>query len=127
PVNAMVCGLFGASSVMVSVAVLEPVAAGANVTFTVAVWPAGIVNGAGFGVVVKPKSEALAPLIAMVVTCMSAVPVLVMVSGMGLLVEPVFWLPNAAVVGEMLKAGAVAVPVMPTVCGLPVALSVKFS
>jgi hypothetical protein len=38
---------------------------------------------------------------------------------------PTTWLAKVRLVGEMLTAGAVPVPVRLTVCGLPVALSVR--
>src|SRR5208337_4892476 len=59
----------------------------------------------------------------------AALPVLLRVTGCDPLVVPRFWLPNVRLPGETPATGAVAtpVPVKFTVCGLPLALSVKFS
>jgi hypothetical protein len=52
-----------------------------------------------------------------------ALPVLVSVTARNALVVPRIWLPKDNEVGVRLTAGAVPVPVSPTECGLPVALS----
>src|SRR5579863_5638864 len=65
------------------------------------------------------------PLAAMLAIESAAVPVLVSVTTCAALDVPTFWLPKLRLVGLKLIPGvAVPVPVSPTVCGLPVALSV---
>ena len=55
----------------------------------------------------------------------AALPVLLRVTVCAVLVVPTDWLPKARLVGERLTTVVVPVPERLTVCGLPVALSVR--
>ena len=84
PVRLAVCGLFGALSTTLSVAVLLPVAAGANVRLIWQVCPAGSEFGAVGQVPPTVKSFGSAP----------AMPMVEMISGMAwLFVSSVTWIP----------------------------------
>jgi len=63
PVSVIVCGLFGASSVTLSVAVLVPDALGVKVTESGQLDVAGTAEGATGQALVTPKSLLLAPAI----------------------------------------------------------------
>ncbi len=54
-------------------------------------------------------------------------PTFVMVTPCEGLVVPTSWLPKVSEVGETLTVGATPVPLRPTVCGLPAALSLMLS
>jgi hypothetical protein len=83
PVSATVCGLPVTLSVIDRVAVLDPIAAGVNVTAMVVVLPAVTVIGSVPAV--KLKSEAFVPLITMLEIVRSAVPVFVTTRFVGVL------------------------------------------
>ncbi len=80
PESAAECGLPAALSLMVSVAVRAPAAAGLKVTFSVALLPAATVIGKALGL--KLKSLALLPEIEMFETTRLAPPVFVTVTDM---------------------------------------------
>jgi len=65
----------------------------------------------------------LVPESAILLIVRSAVPVLVITTGVWLLEVPANWFGNDRLLGAALKAGAIAVPESAIECGLPVALS----
>ena len=71
----------------------------------------------------------MVPVRARLVMLKAAVPVLLKVTVCAVLVTSTDWLPKARLVGERLTRADVAVPVpeRPTVCGLPLALSVMLT
>jgi len=120
PVRLTVCGLPEALSVTLKVPVRVPEAAGVNVTLMLQFPPAANELPQ---LLVWPKS----PLAAIPVMVSAALPVLESVTVCAALVEFNVWLANVNDAGERLAPGvpgANPVPVRPTICGLPAALSV---
>src|SRR5947209_3062997 len=124
------CGLPGASSVMVTVAVRAPVAAGVKLMLIVQLAP-GATEPAPVGQVLpaaKAKSAACAPMMVMLVRFSGAPPLLVRVTVCAGLVVPTRWLPKGLLVAESVAVGGVTpVPVSDTDCGLSAASSVMFT
>src|SRR5437899_2397171 len=119
------CGLRGASSVMVTVAVRALAAVGVNVRLTRQLAPATTV--APFVQVVPAamaKSPGFKPARAMLVMLRVAVPLLVRVTVCTGLVVLRRWSPKARLVGAKVTAGAMPIPASDTDCGLPGASSV---
>jgi hypothetical protein len=114
-----------ALSVIVTEALLAPVAVGSNVTLILQFEPAASVAGlCGHGLVCV-KSALFAPVMAILVIASGALPVLVRVTICGELVVPTGWaLKVRLVVFPKLTTGAMPVPVREITCGLPLALSV---
>src|SRR3989449_5575324 len=101
------CGLPGASSAMVTVAVLAPVAAGVNLMLIVQLAP-GATEPAPVGQVLpaaKAKSAACAPVMVMLVRFSGAPPLLVSVTFCAALVVPTRCLPKALLVAESVAVG----------------------
>lgn len=96
-----------------------PVAVGVNVTLTEQLACAARL---GVHVVVRAKSAASIPAIAILVMLSVVAPTLVSVTVCGALVVPTVWLPKFKLAGENFIT--VPVPARETVCGLPGALSV---
>ncbi len=121
PDNATDCGLPAAPSVTEIAAARAPVALGVNTAVMVQFEPAATKTPQLF---VCEKSPAFAPVIAMLETGKSPLPVLNRVTPPGALLAPKPVLANVIV--EMLKVtiGAVPVPLSVAVCGLPDALSI---
>jgi hypothetical protein len=122
PVNVTVWGDPFALSVMFSVAVNEPAAVGAKMTWAEQDWP--LVSSLPPQVLVWVNRLAFVPVLLITTMCSMPLPELLMVSG-SVLVEP------AAVEGKLSEVAdrwatgpAVAVPVNVTVCGELAALSV---
>ena len=121
PVRLIVCGLPIAVSVTWTEALRPPVARGANVTVIVHLAPAFNEDGQLF---VCAKSVGFAPVILMLLIVTAAVPVLVRVATFDGLVAPTFTFPKFRDAGESVTVAAgIPVPVSPTLCGLPIALS----
>src|SRR2546427_414264 len=122
------CGLPGASSVMVTVAVRAPVAAGVNVTVKAQLADAATGPPArGHGATPEPataKSPGFEPARAMLVMLRLAVPLLVRVTVCAVLVALSRWLTTARVVGTRAAAGITPAPASDTYCGLLAASSV---
>ncbi len=117
PDKATLSGLSAALSVIVSLPVRFPPAAGVNVMLMVQLAPAATLLPQ---VLVWPKS----PLAAMLLMLSTPFPVLLRVTLCAALVAPVSCAANGSVAVERLTTGPVAVPASATVCGLPLALSV---
>lgn len=126
PVKLTVWGLPLALSVMLRVAVRDPLAAGAKVTLIVQLPPATTELPHVF---VWAKSPTFVPLKVRVVTLKAALPELVRVTACAALLEPTAWLEKVRLVGERLATGAVLVPVPVrlTDWGLSSALSTRVS
>jgi len=124
PVRLTLCRPPAALSVKLTAAVRVPLARGLKVTLTVQLAPAATLVPQ---LLVWAKSPEFVPATAIPVMLKAALPVLWIVTGCGGLVTPTGSFPSARLVGEALKAGLVLVPVPEriTLCGLPVALSVK--
>src|SRR5205807_2157813 len=90
PLKATVCGLPLALSVMVTLALLEPVAVGENVTLIVQEAPAASVLELLGHVLVWAKSPALVPVRPMLLMVRAAVPLLVSVTVWAVLVVLTF-------------------------------------
>src|SRR5215472_658935 len=123
PLSEALSGLSGALSVIVRVPVRVPVAAGVNVTLIAQDAPAATDVPQLF---VCAKSLAFVPITAILVMLSGALPVLLNITACAPLVVPTVWLAKVRLVGDRLTAGAEMdppVPVRPTVCGLPLALS----
>jgi hypothetical protein len=120
PLKLADCGLPAALSVTLSVPVRVPVVVGVNVT-----WMAQLRLAARLlpQLLVCAKS----PLAAMFVIVSGPVPVFVSVTVCAGLVVPTPCGPNVKLVGERLAPGVVPVPLNPTDCGLPGALSAKLN
>src|SRR5207245_304365 len=119
------CGLPGASSVMVTVAVRALAAVGVKDRKSVELAPATTV--APFVLVVPAaaaKSPGFEPARAMLVMLRLAVPLLVRVTVCTGLVVVRRWCPKARLVGAKVTAGTIPVPASDTNCGLPGASSV---
>jgi hypothetical protein len=129
PFNETSCGLPVALSAMTSVAAISPVAVGVNVTPIVqlafaAKVPVGLQAFAPFA---SPKLPLLSPVIEKLVKLTGPVPVFVTVTFCAGLVEPIVCEANVSDVGDTVTVAGpfIPVPVNVTICGLPVALSVK--
>ncbi len=133
PVSGTVCGLFAASSPMLTLALLAPVDAGAKFTPKKQLLPALMLLAPNEHAGVAPpvgatraNSPALAPVSVMPAMLSAAVPVLVNCTFVAVLVVPTFWL-KAVLVGARVAAGAVPLPDSGTVCGLPGTLSLTLT
>ena len=136
PVSGTVCGLFAASSPMLTLALFAPVDVGASFTPKKQLLPALMVlvlnEHAGVAPPVgatRVNSAAFVPVSVMPVMLSVAVPVLVNCTFVTALVVPTFWPLKAMLAGARVTAGAgaVPVPVRGTVCGLPGASSVTLT
>ncbi len=103
------------------VAFLTPAALGEKVTVIVQDPPAATLVPQ---VVVRAKSAEFVPVTVMLVTVKAAFPVFFNVMAVPVLVVPICLTPNAMEAGVNVRLSNAPVPVRPTVCGLPVALSV---
>jgi hypothetical protein len=121
------CGLLLAVSEIVSVADREPLAVGLNVTATVQL--ADAARLLPHVLLAIKKSPGFVPVIAMLLIVIEAVVPFFNVAVCEALVEPTLTLPNERLVGLILTAPVppVATPDSATVCGLPVAESLKFN
>src|SRR5262249_15170631 len=123
--TATVCGLPGASSVMLMEADLLPVALGVKVTEIVQLAFAASVLGAigqvGFGA--NAKSPAFVPPSVIELIVSGAVPVFFSVTDCSGLVVLTVWLPKVRLAGVSVTAGCVPLPLSATVWGLPLASS----
>ena len=122
PESATDCGLPLALSVMLRAAVRVPLAAGVNKIAMVQVPPAAT---AGLQVSTSVKSVASAPVKVMLEMLKLALPVLLRVTTCEVLTMSTASFPKERLVGERLAADAAPVPERLTLCGLPVALSVR--
>src|SRR5207245_2198034 len=122
------CGLPAASSVMVTVAVRAPVAAGVKVTVNVQLAAAATGPAARKSVATAEpataKSRGFEPARAMLGKVRVAVPLLVRVTVCTGLVVLRRWSPKARLVGAKVTAGAMPIPASDTDCGLLAASSV---
>ena len=125
PDRLAVCGLPLALSVRASVAARALVAVGVNVTLMVQLVLAASVEGLRGQLFVWPKSPGFVPPIAMLVIVNGALPVFESVTAWAGLVVLTCWLPKGTDEGVRVTVGTVPVPERLTVCGLPVALSLK--
>ena len=108
-------------SVMLSVPLLLPAAAGVKVTLIAQLAPAATVLPQ---LLVWAKS----PFAVTLVKLSAAPPVLVSATACAALVVPTVWLPKLTLDGDKLTAaGVFPTPVRLTLCGLPLALSVMLS
>ena len=112
-----------ALSETVTVAARLPAATGENVTEIVHVAFTASVAGLSGHVFVCAKSPGFAPPIATLEIVNGAVPEFLNVTDCAPLTVPVVQVPNARVVGVSVTAGAVPVPLTPSVWGVPGALS----
>src|SRR2546430_530953 len=124
PLKAMLCGLSAALSVMVTLALREPLAEGEKVTVMVQVPLAATLLGQ---LLVWAKSLAFVPDRAILLMLRDSVPLFVRVTVCAVLVVFTFWLPKLKLVGLKFTAGdgLKPVPLSATFCGLFVALSVR--
>ena len=109
PLNATVCGLLGALSLIVNVPALAPLAVGSKKTPIAQLEPAATVLPQTFSV---PKSVALVVTLVMV---RGALPLFITVTLCGRPDVPTYWAGNAILDGVTEIDGAVAVPVSATV------------
>jgi hypothetical protein len=123
PLRPRLCGLSPASSPMLTLAVLDPVAVGANRTEIVHVAFTASVAGLSGQSPVCSKSLASAPTTAMPVMARAAVPEFLSVAVCTALVVPTTCGANANEVGVRATAGAVPVPLSCRLCGLSPASS----
>lgn len=100
-----------ALSVTVNVPVRDPLATGLKVTVTVQLAPAA-------REVPQASDCEKSPLVEKPVRVNAAVPVLVRITSCAVLLVPTFWLAKLRLAGDNFAAGAVPVPVSPTVCSL---------
>lgn len=125
PLKLIVWGLPLALSAMLTDALREPTAVGVNVTLRAQLAPDATLLPQLF---VWEKSAESVPVRPRLVMLRVAVPVFESVTLCGALVVPTFCWPNVRLEGERLTTGAATpVPVKPTVCGLPLALSLIVS
>src|SRR5580658_1560314 len=101
PLRVTDCGLPAALSVMVTLAVWLPLAAGVKVTLMEQLAPAARELPQ---VLVWAKAPLLVPVMAMLVMVMATVPVLLNVTVCAALVVPTFWLPKLRLVAETPRA-----------------------
>jgi len=102
PPKETTCGLVGALSVMVNVAVRVPACMGANKTLIVQAAPAARLCGQ---VSTSEKSAASAPASLMLVIAKAALPLFVRLSVCAALVVPAAWVPNVRLEAESDTAG----------------------
>ena len=133
PVSGTVCGLFAASSPMLTLALLAPVDAGAKFTPKKQLLPALMLLAPNEHAGVAPpvgatraNSPTLAPVNVMPAMLSAAVPVLVNCTFVAVLVVPTFWL-KAVLAGARVTVGAVPLPDSGTVCGLQGTLSLTLT
>jgi hypothetical protein len=119
PVKATVCGLPVALSATDKVPPRVPEAVGVKTTFAVQLAPAAT----DVQLLVWLKSPPFVPVILIPVIVSAAPPVFEIVTVCAVELLPMGWLAKVRVVGVMLTAGAVPVPVKATVCRAPVVLS----
>ena len=122
PVRLTLCGLPVALSVMASEAARPLAAEGVKETLMVQLAPAATEPPQ---LLDCAKSPAFVPETAMPLTVNAALPELVRVTARAALVAPTAWLAKVRLVGDRLAAAVAPVPVRLTLCGLPVALSVR--
>jgi len=124
PERPAVCGLPGASELMLTEALRGPPAVGPKVIMMVQVPLAANVDGESGQLFVCAKSPAFAPVIAMLVIVSAPLPEFVSTMFSALLVVFTFWLPKFRLAGFSETAGPTATPVpeSPAVWGLPEAL-----
>lgn len=103
PVSWTVCGEFGASSVIVSVAVRTPVADGVNVSATMHVAPAAY--DVAVHPLFMPKSPAFVPVTCIEEMCNAAVPEFAIVVVCGALAEPCPVVAKEIACGVIVTAG----------------------
>src|SRR5579872_320662 len=103
PLSARFCGLSGALSVKVTLALFVPVAPGVKVTLMVQDAPLLSVLGQ---LLVCAKSPAFVPLRAILLIFKGALPLFLSVTVCGALVVPTTWLPKLKLPGFKLTAGA---------------------
>ena len=115
------CGLLDALSVIVTAAVLLPVAVGVNVTVIVHVPVVGKLAGQ---LLVCAKSAGFVPVMLMLLMLSVPPPLSVRVMLCGGLAVPTFCVAKVRLFGLNCTFGSTPEPVRLTVCGLPVALSV---
>jgi hypothetical protein len=129
PLTATLCGLPAALSVTATLAARLPDADGANLTVIEQVAFTASVEGPMGQSLEVVKSPACAPVAAMLEIVNGAVPVFFNVDDCGAPIVPTSCEPKTRLVGVSVTAGAgvVPVPVSPTVCGLPAALSVTLT
>jgi hypothetical protein len=133
PLSVSWCGLPGASSVMLTLADREPDALGVKVTEIEQDAPAASVLGVSGQVVVRAKSVALAPVIDMLLIVSGPLPVFLSVDDCAALVVAIDCVPNVRLPGVSETAGpgggepVLPVPLNPSECGLPEALSVMLT
>src|SRR5437870_2969682 len=119
------CGLPGASSVMVTVAVRALASVGVNVRLTrQPVFPYTTLFRSQVVPAAMAKSPGFKPARTMLVMLRVAVPLLVRVTVCTGLVVLRRWSPKARLVGAKVTAGTIPVPARDTDCGLPGASSV---
>ena len=123
PVRATVCGLPEASSAMLTLALLAPVAVGPKLTPKLQLEPAFkelAPNAQAVPVVGAPrlKSPGFVPVRVMPVMLSGAVPLLVIITFVTALCVLTTCVPKGTLVGARVTAEAVPVPVSGTVCGL---------
>src|SRR5215467_7549502 len=128
PVRGTVCGLPGASSATLMLALCAPVLVGENFTPTLQPLPGVIAFAPSTHAVPllgapNVNCDAFAPVNVMPVMFSVAVPLLFIATLVTALLVPVRWFPNATLTGLNVTADAVPVPVRGTVCGLPGAWS----
>ena len=133
PVSGTVCGLFAASSPMLTPALFAPVDAGAKFTPKKQELPALMLLAPNEHAGVAPpvgatraNSPAFAPVSVMPAMLSAAVPVLVNCTFVAVLVVPTFWL-KAVLAGARVTAEAVPLPDSGTVWGLPGTLSLTLT
>jgi hypothetical protein len=109
---------------MATLALSPVVVLGVKVTLIVQLPFVASVLGLMGQVLVWAKSPLLVPVRPMLLMVKGAVPLLVSVTVLAALVVPVVWFPNARLLGFTVTAGAVPVPLRPTLSGLSAASSV---
>jgi hypothetical protein len=115
PDRGILCGVFGALSLIVTAPVSSPVCFGVKVTLMLQVFPAATVP-TGLPHVFVPLTRAKSPLIVMLLKVSVAVPVLVSVTVFGAVVVPTLTVPHDREVGDRVTAGP-----------LPLAFTVRLS
>jgi hypothetical protein len=115
PDRGILCGVFGALSLIVTAPVSSPVCFGVKVTLMLQVFPAATVP-TGLPHVFVPLTRAKSPLIVTLLKVSVAVPVLVSVTVFGAVVVPTLTVPHDREVGDRVTAGP-----------LPLAFTVRLS
>ena len=121
PASPTLCGLPVASSVIVTLAARLPIAAGLKVMLIAQFAPAATLDPQVF---VCEKSPLFAPVMVMLAMFRVAIPLFVSMMFCAALAVVTNWPAKLSDMGASVTAGAVPVPLSPTLCGLPLALSV---